>query len=211
MFWCPAQRNKEQPPPLRLRENIAYQPLKQLPLGTIFRPECPLSHGIRRTRVWEHSDSHQPPCQALRETPAPLLHPQTIGMLWNYHHLPTIVCLFLKEIKHVQSPKCSLHHIHTTRSTKGHTYRWTGNMWEGILDMLRKSSPVISEQVSRWDDAVQPQWRVSLLLSAWNTTSVLSTKTKTSPRLSRLFPPVHRPLNRVFLRLFLTQTRFSWF
>lgn len=112
----------------------------------------------------------------------------------------------------MQNPKCVLVcHIHTTRSTKGHTHRCTGYMHGGILDMLRKCFPVISVQVSQWDDAVQPQWRVSLLLSAWNTTSVLSTETKSSPRLSRLFPPFHRPLNSMFLRLFLTQTSVSLF
>lgn len=170
--------------------------------------------------TWDQSNSSvgtfRLPSASSQKHTCSLLHPETIGMLWNYHHLSTIVCL-CKRILNTWKvqwmwQKCKeCYHIHTTRSTKGHTYRCKGNMYKGILDMLRKSSPVISEQVPQWDDAVKPQWRVSPLLSAWNTTSVLSMETKPSPRLSRLFPPYHRPLNSVFLRLFLTQTRFSWF
>lgn len=31
--------------------------------------------------------------------------------------------------------------------------------------------PVISEPAYQWDHTVQPQWRVSILVSAWNTTT----------------------------------------
>lgn len=57
-------------------------------------------------------------------------------------------------------------HIHIVRTKKGHTYSFAGYMQNGILDMVRKCFPVISEQVSHCDDARQPHWSAGLLLSA---------------------------------------------
>lgn len=164
-----------------------------------------LFHGTRQTKVWEHSPSLS---QAVYRNTCSLLLPQTIGMLWNYHHLSTIVCLRKLNTCKVLSvcKKFTLPDPQKTMYT-GEQVTCTTEYW-----IWWESDPPTSEQVSHCDDAAQPQWRVSLLLlSTRNTSSVLSMETKTSPRLSKLFPPVHCPLNSVFLRLFLTQTRFSWF
>lgn len=136
-------------------ENMSHQPLNEL------QAELALCH-MRSDRL--KCGNIQPPWQALRETPAHgFIHRQKACCETTITCPP--LCVRVKENK--TCAKCF--HSPTARATKDHTYGCTGNVHNRILDMLRKCSSVVSEQVSQWDDAERPQWRVSLLLSAWNT------------------------------------------
>lgn len=118
--------------------------VQQLPLCTVSRLKCPLSHGIRHTRVWEHSAFHQPPHQALRETPAPFTdNRRAVKPSSAVHHCVSL----LKENKTCVKSKVFASSSDLQKAVQ------TGNMHLGICDMLRRS-----EQVSQWDDAAQLQW-----------------------------------------------------
>lgn len=147
----------------------------------------------------------QPPWQALRETPAHgSIHRQKA--CWETTITCPPLCVRVKENQHVQSvfivPLPDLQKtIHTGVQVTCTTEYWI--CWESVpLSCLSRclSGTMLSSHNGELSSSSQPEIQ----------TSALSTGTKTSPRLSRLFPPVH-PLNSIFLRLFLTQTRLSWF
>lgn len=122
--------------------------IHQLPLSIIVSPSV-ISLMGSDSLVLEQTASLQSPYQTIREAPAHGTQQETSE---------TVIVGLLK-IKPIQ-----VHSVLIVNKRLMH--RCVGSLNWRILDMLRKSFRVIAQQVSHRDDAVQPQWRVSLLLSA---------------------------------------------
>lgn len=164
-------------------ENMSHQPLNEL------QAELALCH-MRSDRL--KCGNIQPPWQALRETPAHgFIHRQKACCE------TTITCppLCVRVLRERQKT------IHTGVQVTCTTEYWI--CWESVRRSCL-SRCLSGTMLSGHNGELASSSQLEIQ------TSALSTGTKTSTRLSRLFPPVH-PLNSIFLRLFLTQTRLSWF